>query len=106
MSVLPSHENAAEWWMLLFGFGMWAITFGLAGSEMSQICDSLMQPAPAILRARKTLTSWQPMFGDTSAVPMTFEAAGFASGISTTEILRCDARLRLGEGAQRGEERR
>src|SRR3954466_10957622 len=77
--------------MLFSGFWMWAMTFGLAGAEMSHVCAWLMHAAPAILRGRKTLTSWQPMFGETSAVPMTFALCRVAVGISTIEIFRGDA---------------
>ncbi len=48
------------------------------------------------------MTSWQPMLGETSSVPMTFDAAGLAIGISTMEILRCDATLQFGSGAPSG----
>src|SRR4051794_12248951 len=99
---LPSHENDEEWWMLLRGLGMWARTLGFAGSEMSQIIDSEMHAAPARWRGRNTVTSWQPMFGETSSAPITFAADGLASGISTIETLRCEATLQSGSGAPSG----
>ena len=69
---------------------------------MSQIWDSLMQPAPAILRSRKTVTSWHPMVCPTLGVETTFAAVGLLSGTSTTEIFECCAWLQLGFGAPSG----
>ena len=81
-TVLPSHENVAEWKNSTFALWTRAIVRGCALSEMSQIWPSPMQADAARLIAMYTEMSWQPF------QPSRYGFCGNRGSLTTLALVR------------------